>query len=176
MPRTSSPCFFQNHTRISWHTLYQLQVEHALNTHRNFSRSPSQFSFFPPNRLSLELPTSQCGWGSQYGILQTGVLKYVNLNCLVQPCKYTFVIPSSYAVGNFVQGRQFGWGLKSGNALAQTTLFSGFLLTILLTFLSYSLSFLCSTPTRYSSQVWRQCVWCRCRGKAIRVLSICDKY
>ena len=33
---------------------------------------------------------------------QMGALMSVNLNCLAWQCKYTLVIPSSYAVGDFV--------------------------------------------------------------------------
>ena len=49
----------------------------------------------------------------------------------------------------YLQGRQFGCGLKSGNALTKNFSFSsGFLSTILLSFLSYSLFLLQQTQLR----------------------------
>ena len=81
-------------------------------------------------------------------------------------CKYTLVIPSSYAGGDFVclgtlrEGSLVeDWRVE--NALAKTTLFSCFLSAILLTFLSFSL-FVTQQFPRYSNQVQRHCEWCRC--------------
>ena len=53
-----------------------------------------KFSFFPRSVCHWN-STSQCGWSSQFGILQTGALKSVNLNCLARPCKYILMISLS---------------------------------------------------------------------------------
>ena len=96
---------------------------------------------------------------------KTGALMFVNINCLVRPCKYTLVISLSYVVGDFLgpgirkEGRLVeGWRMHWPKLL----IFSDCLSTILLTFLFCSL-FLMSQPPRSDSHVWRQRVRCRCR-------------
>ena len=123
-------------------------------------------SIFTPI-FKILVRTLQCGWGSQFDILQTGATKSVNLSCLARPCKYTLVIPSCYAVGDFVCPGTLREGSlvedwRVEYALAKTTLF--FWLSInyasnfpIILYFSYA-----ANPPRYSSQVWRQRVWCRC--------------
>ena len=77
-----------------------------------------KFSFFTRTiRHWNSLPASVADWSSQFGILQTGALLFVNINYPAWPCKYTLVISLSYAVVDFVCP---GGGLKSENALAKS--------------------------------------------------------
>ena len=87
-------------------SLYQLQPEHVPNTYWNFSRSQS-----PSTIINSAFPQTICRWNSlpanvaeapSFWILQMRAIKSVSLSCLARPCKYTLVIPSSFAVGDFV--------------------------------------------------------------------------
>ena len=59
----------------------------------------------------------------------------------------------------YPQGRQFGWGLKSGTCIGQNYTFFWLSINYASNFpILLSLSYAASPP-RYSSQVWRQRVW-----------------
>ena len=67
----------------------------------------------------------------------------------------------------YLQGRQFGWGLKSGTCIGQNYSFFWLSINYASNFpiiLSFSYAVTPPPPPPcYSSQVWQQRVWCRCR-------------
>ena len=62
--------------------------QHSLEfLHIPVSSDYYKFSYHPPSYLSLELSTSQCGWCSQFGILQTCQSKLSNPAMQVHSCE-----------------------------------------------------------------------------------------
>ena len=158
VPIPSSPCSSKSSMDLLIYrqkiTLYQLQQEHVPNTHWNFSRSQSPMtivnSTFSPELfvvgtlyqpMWLRLPV----WYPSNGSYKVCQSKLSSLAMQVHSCDTLKLCCWGLCVPWYPQGRQFGWELKSGKCIGQT-LFSGFLSTMLLTFLSFSLFLMQQTP------------------------------